>query len=307
MKNRQSDGIRSNNGKVPAGIMDFSILGSGGCTVIPKPLCRCRVCTEAREKGGPFERGGPAAFLHDENILIDTPAEISRQLNRSDIRVITHLMLTHLDPDHIEGFRVVEQMTIDFRTWEAFPGKTVRLVMPRQLLENFRKVTTAYGSLVSFYEKSGFLCCEPFDRQTRIGEIQVTAIPVDRGDQVAYIYVFEKNGAKVVYAPCDIKPFPEQDPAVQRPDVLFIQPGMFETGLKDGFVYPADHVSRKTLYTFDQTVALSRRIQAVKVVFIHLEEYWNRSYTDYCTLEAFCDNMVFARDGMQFSIKEGEK
>jgi phosphoribosyl 1,2-cyclic phosphate phosphodiesterase len=286
--------------------MEFSILGSGGCTVIPKPLCRCRVCTEARLKGPPFERGGPAAFLHDENILIDTPAEISRQLNRSDIHEICCLMLTHLDPDHIEGFRVVEQMTIDFRTWEAFPGKTLRLVLPHQLLENFRNVRTAYGSWVSFYEKSGFLRCEPFDRQTVIGEIQVTALPVNRGDQIAYIYVFEKNGGKVVYAPCDIKPFPEHDPSVQRPDVLFIQPGMFETGLKGGFVYPADHVSRQTLYTFDQTVALSRRIQAQKVVFIHLEEYWNRSYTDYCDLEAGCDHMVFAFDGMQFTIKERE-
>ena len=287
--------------------MDFSILGSGGCAIIPKPLCQCRICTEARQKGVPFERGGPAAFVHDENILIDTPAEICRQLNRSDIRDIRHLMLTHLDPDHIEGFRVVEQMTIDFRTWEAFPEKTVQLVIPRQLLERFRKVSTAYGSLVSFYEKSGFLSCDPFDRETVIGEIQVTAIPVDRGDQTVYVYVFEKNGCRAVYAPCDIKPFPEQDPAVQHPDVLFIQPGLFETGLRHGYVYPEDHISRTTLYTFEQTVALSRRIQAKQVVFIHLEEYWHRSFTDYRALEADLDNMVFAWDGMTLTINERGK
>ena len=291
----------------PEDAMKFTILGSGGCTVIPKPLCRCRICSEARQKRGPFERGGPAAFVHGENILIDTPAEISRQLNRSDIGAVTNLMLTHLDPDHIEGFRVVEQMAIDFRTWEAYTDKTIRLVMPRQLLERFRQVNTAYGSLVSFYEKSGFLSCEPFDSNTLIGDIQVTALPVDRGDQVAYIYVFEKNGGRAVYAPCDIKPFPEQDPAVQHPDVLFIQPGLFETGLRHGFVYPDDHISRKTLYTFEQTVALSRRIQAKQVVFIHLEEYWHRSFTDYRTLEAGFDNMVFAWDGMTFTINEKGK
>ncbi len=287
--------------------MKFTVLGSGGCTVIPKPLCRCRICTQARQKGAPFERGGPAAFVHDENILIDTPAEICRQLNQSDIGTVTHLMLTHLDPDHMEGFRVVEQMTIDFRTWEAYPDQTIRLVMPRQLLETFRHVNTAYGSLVTFYEKSGFLRCEPFDRKTMIGDIQVTALPVDRGDQVAYIYVFEKNGCRAVYAPCDIKPFPEQDPAVQHPDVLFIQPGLFETRLRHGFVYPDDHISRKTLYTFEQTVALSRRIQAEQVVFVHLEEYWHRSFTDYRALEAGFDNMVFAWDGMTFTINERGK
>lgn len=286
--------------------MEFSILGSGGCAVIPKPLCRCRVCTEARQKGVPFERGGPAAFVHDETILIDTPAEIARQLNRSDIRAISHLMLTHLDPDHIEGFRVVEQMAIDFRTWRAYPGKTVCLVLPEPLMEKFRKLRTAYGSLVPFYEKSGFLRCAPFGREAVIGQVKVTALPVDRGDQTAYVYVFEKNGGKAVYAPCDIKPFPEQDPAVQHPDVLFIQPGLFETGLKHGFVYPRDHISRTTLYTFDETVALGRRLRAQKVVFIHLEEYWHRSYTDYRALEAADGRMVFAWDGMTVTINEKE-
>ena len=39
-----------------------------------------------------------------------------------------------------------------------------------------------------------------------------------------FIYAFEKQGQKIVYAPCDIKPFPEQSPAVLNPDLLLIQP-----------------------------------------------------------------------------------
>jgi len=91
--------------------------------VIPKPLCRCRVCDEARKKGVPYERKGPAAFIHDINLLIDTPAEIACQLNQSQIEHIDYLLFTHLDPDHVEGFRVVEQITLDFRTWRAYPDK----------------------------------------------------------------------------------------------------------------------------------------------------------------------------------------
>ena len=56
--------------------MKWIILGSGGCMVIPKPLCRCHVCQEARKKGVPYARAGPSAFVHDINLLIDTPAEI---------------------------------------------------------------------------------------------------------------------------------------------------------------------------------------------------------------------------------------
>ena len=76
--------------------------------VIPKPLCRCRVCREARKKGAPYARVGPSAFLHDINLLIDTPAEIISLLNSSPIRRVDYLTFTHVDPDHVEGFRVVE-------------------------------------------------------------------------------------------------------------------------------------------------------------------------------------------------------
>lgn len=277
-------------------------MGSGGCMVIPKPLCQCAVCNEAREKGPPFERTGPSAFIHDENILIDTPAEISLQLNRARIESVNYLMFTHLDPDHIEGFRVVEQITIDFRTWKAYPEKQIELVLPQLLRDRLKNVKTAYGTQLDYFEESGFVSCRPFDDKIKIGSVHITAIPVDRGDQVAFIYCFEKQDRKIIYAPCDIRPFPEKRKEVQHADLLLIQPGIFETGLKHGFSYPKDHISRTTLYTVDETIALSKRIHAKKVIFIHLEEYWNRSHTDYLTMQRDDTNIQFAYDGMIVTI-----
>jgi phosphoribosyl 1,2-cyclic phosphate phosphodiesterase len=106
----------------------------------------------------------------------------------------------------------------------------------------------------------------------------------------------------MVYAPCDIKPFPEQRREVRNPDLLVIQPGMFESGLKHGFRYPEDHVSRTTLYTFDETLALARRIRAERVIFSHLEEYWNRGHEDYLDLEKELDHVRFAYDGMRVRV-----
>ena len=165
----------------------MTILGSGGCMVIPKPLCRCAVCEEAREKGAPYARTGPSAFIHDENILIDTPAEIALQLNRSRIDQIRCLMLTHLDPDHVEGLRVVEQITLDFRSWEAYPGRHIRLMLPESLYERLRDLCSVYGPLIDYYEAQGFVRSNPFRDKTRIGSIEVTAIPVDRGDTQSFI------------------------------------------------------------------------------------------------------------------------
>ena len=282
--------------------MKWTILGSGGCTVIPRPLCQCRVCREARSKGVPYARTGPSALLHDINLLIDAPAEISGQLNRSRIRRIDYLLLTHLDPDHIEGLRVVEQIALDFRTWQAHPQKQVCLLIPEQLEQPLRHVQSHYGPLVDFYRESGFIRLRLFSEVVEIEGVRLTAIPVDRGSQTAFVYVFEKAGRKAVYAPCDLRPFPEHREEVQRADLLIIQPGIFEDGLKHRFKYRADHVSRTTLYTFDQTLELADRIEAGRILFVHLEEYWNRSHDDYRALESKRGRFRFAYDGMAVGV-----
>ncbi|MFU8796815.1 MAG: MBL fold metallo-hydrolase [Dehalococcoidia bacterium] len=280
--------------------MELTILGSGGCMVIPKPLCQCRVCRQARATGVPYARTGPSAFLHDINLLIDTPAEIAGQLNRSDVRRIDYLMLTHLDPDHIEGLRVVEHIALDFRTWRAHPEKQIQLLLPEELGSNLGTIQSRYGPLADAYEQRGFIKIVLFQDTIEVGPVTTHALPVDRGEQTAFIYVFIRAGRRIVYAPCDLKPFPEHRPEVQSPDLLVIQPGIFETGLKHGFTYPPDHVSRTTLYTLEQTLELATRIGARKVLFVHLEEYWNRSYDDYLTTES--DYIKFAYDGIRVDV-----
>ena len=269
---------------------------------IPKPLCECRICREARYKGVPYERTGPSAYLHDANLLIDTPAEVVGQLNRTGIEKVERLTFTHLDPDHIEGFRVVEQITLDFRTWKAYPEKQIQLVLPRRLHEGLRDIRSVYGPLLEYYESQGFVQCVPFETDITVGDVLMTALPVFRQDHTAFIYVFEKDDKKVVYAPCDIKPFPVEEKKVRNPDLLVIQPGIFEEGLKHDFTYPDDHISRTTLYTFEQTIELAGRIGAKEILFMHLEEYWNKSHDDYMAIEADNAHVRFAFDGMIIHI-----
>lgn len=282
--------------------MKWTILGSGGCAVIPKPLCRCRVCREARLKGQPYTRAGPSAFLHDINLLIDTPAEIAGLLNRSRIGRLDYLIFSHLDPDHVEGFRVVEQIALDFRSWRAYPQKQICLLLPEELEAPLMSMRSQYGPLFDFYRESGFVRVETFREKTEIDGVQITAISIDRGRQTAFVYVFEKAGRRVVYAPCDIKPFPEHRSEVREADLLVIQPGIFEAGLRHRFRYPPDHISRTTLYTFEETLELASRIGAGEVLLVHLEEYWNRSYDDYLALEREHPNVRFAYDGMQVVV-----
>jgi len=200
----------------------------------------------------------------------------------------------------VEGLRVVEQITLDSRTWRAYPEKQICLLLPEQLGERIREIRSQYGPLLDSYRQRGFVRLMLFQGEVQINNVQITAIPVDRGSQLAFVYVFEKPGCRVVHAPCDFKPFPEHRTEVQQPDLLVIQPGIFGSGLKHHFKYPADHISRTTLYTSEQTLELVARIEAKKVLFIHLEEYWNRSYDDYCAMES--DRIKFAYDGMQMNV-----
>jgi len=270
--------------------------------VIPKPLCRCSICREARKKGFPYARTGPAAFIHDIRLLIDTPAEVALQLNREGIDRLDYVMFSHLDPDHVEGLRVLEQITLDFRSWQAYPEKQIAFIAPGPLVAEFKKLRTVYGSVFDFYVDQGFIELVEFEHEIRINDILIQSVPIERGDELSYAYVFRADRKKAVYAPCDIKPFPEESPALKGADVLFIQPGIFNSGLKHGFAYPDDHISRKTLYTYEETLALAERIEAKNIVFLHLEEYWNRSYDDYLKLEADHAHVKFAYDGMEIHI-----
>ncbi|HBE06529.1 MAG TPA: hypothetical protein DHD79_06920 [Firmicutes bacterium] len=107
----------------------------------------------------------------------------------------------------------------------------------------------------------------------RIKEMTITPIFVEGNRATPYMYLFEdENKKRVLYAPCDTKPFPLENEAVYDVDLLITQPGYFETGLRNGFV------------------------------FTHLEEYWNRSYSDYKELEKQLPNVRFAYDGMIIDI-----
>lgn len=141
-----------------------------------------------------------------------------------------------------------------------------------------------------------------FSRKNKSRQHSDHCNPCGPGKSDSIHICFRKEGKRLVYAPCDIKPFPEDRKELQKADLLVIQPGIFEDGLNHDFTYPADHISRTTLYTFKETLDLAKRIMADRILFIHLEEYWNRSYDDYLAIQEEFDNIRFAYDGMQVRI-----
>lgn len=278
--------------------MKAIIIGSGGCVSIPRPLCQCRVCTEAREKGWPYARCGCSLFLEDMNLLIDTPEDISYALNNSDICTVESILYSHIDPDHTMGMRVIEQLRLDWLAYyEGHRCDDPVLVgtLPA-ILENLRKQGTGYGSMLQYYEGLNLIKIEGI-RSLDSGGIHVGLVPANARESVT-IFVFEEGGRKLIYAPCDVKPFPENE-IFQDADCLIIGDTVTGEVLKGGYHLPKDSKLREEQFSIEEVQQLKNKYNIQRAIITHLEEDWGKSYDDYLEIQKQYTGIEFAYDGME--------
>ena len=127
--------------------------------------------------------------------------------------------------------------------------------------------------------------------------IHIELVPVDETGSVT-IFVFTEGSHKVIYAPCDVKPFPEND-IFKDADCLIIGNTIIGEILKDGFVLETDNPLRDELFVMDEIVELKNKYHIKRVTITHLEEDWGKSYDDYAKLQKYYDGIEFAYDGLE--------
>lgn len=287
-------------GRIKEVIMKFQIIGSGGCIAIPKPLCKCKVCVEAREKGAPYSRYGCSLFLQDLNLLIDTPEDIAHALNYSGIDEIERVCFSHLDPDHTLGFRVFEQLRLNWL--DVSEGKEctdpIDVITMSHVMEDLNAIKSVYGSFLDYYEHVRKLIKrQTCDTSMEIDGIKISFVRIERST----VFVFESAGKKLIYAPCDVKPFPENE-LFMNADFLIIGNTIIGETLKDGFILGQDNPLREELFTMPEIIAIKERYKIKKVIMTHLEEDWGKSFDDYKLLEKEYEDIQFAYDGMTIEL-----
>ena len=126
--------------------MNLEILGSGGAVATPKPFCNCESCKDARNKN--HTRFGPSVFIHGPDILIDTPEEISVEVNRSKIKNLNAVLYSHWHPDHTAGKRFFE-MNID---WIGLPpqNKKTKVIITEKIASTFETNMSIMDNLKYF-------------------------------------------------------------------------------------------------------------------------------------------------------------
>lgn len=278
--------------------MKFIILGSGGCVALPKPLCQCQICKEAREKGRPYSRFGCSLFLEDLKLLIDTPEDIVHALNYADIQQVNSVLFSHMDPDHVLGMRVFEHMRLNW--FEISEGKEctnpINIFAMEHVMEDINSIRSKRGTYLDYYESTrNIIRRNVVKEHIVLDDITVTFIKAD----FATVFVFEEGERKVIYAPCDVKPFPEND-IFKNADIMVIGSTIVGEVLKGGYILKESNSMNNEFFNMNEIHDLKNKYNIKKVIITHLEEDWGKSYDDYLKLQDQYEDIIFAYDGMTF-------
>lgn len=281
--------------------MNIKILGTSGSITLPKPLCQCKICREARFKGKPYSRNGCSIYIEDIYSLFDTPEDIIHSLNDCDIKRIDNVFYTHLDPDHTMGIRFLELIRKNYLdvSPELNNLNPVNIYGLDRVIDDISKLSTAYGSFIQYYLNKGIIKVEALSK-LNINDYEIFFIPVVT-NIVSTIFVIKHGSTKIAYAPCDIKPFPENE-ILNDLDLLIIGNTIPCSKIKNGVVLEENHEIYNDLFSLNEVIDIKNNYNIKEVIITHLEEDWGMGYDDYKKLEKKLDNIRFAYDNMQIMI-----
>lgn len=274
--------------------MKLKIVGSGGMSQIPNPFCKCSICQEARIKRGRYERLGPSLYIEDIKMLIDTPEDIAVACDRQGISEVEYISISHKDPDHTRGMRIVEPLGYNCITEE---GARIPLIVLPEVEDD---INAWNGDGLHYYEE--VLKCISIKRTNciKIGSIELHLInnKTHRGNMT--FYVISDGAKKAVYACCDVKPFIPNEQYYDA-DILIIGLVSDDGILKDGSRL-ADAPFRDDMFTLEEIRDMKRKYRIKRIIVTHIDEYWGKSYAYYREMEKTLDHISFAYDGMEIVL-----
>lgn len=283
--------------------MQVEILGSGGAISIPRPGCRCRVCSSAREKGLPYSRGGPSTFVHGPDVLIDTPEEIKEELNRSQVTRINACFYSHWHPDHVMGRRVWESLN-----WEPlWPPQNRRtdVYLPQRVAHDFRKTLGSWDHL-AYMERLGLVRVVELEEGESVEIEGISIRPIPLAQSYVYAFLFEGDGRRLLIAPDELKGWaPPQE--VRGVSVAVIPMGLVELDPLSGErKLQEDHPLLQEEATFEETLRIADMLGADRVILSHIEEMDGLSFDDLeelaRRLQSEGKNISFAHDTLMVDV-----
>lgn len=274
--------------------MKFIILGSGGMYPTPLPNCHCQICESARKGNVKDIRSMPAFYCDDIKLLIDTPEDIFNTLVKNKIDDIDYLSLSHKDPDHVRGIRIVEGMYFNWKN--EIPKKTINFFALPVVVDEVNEMN---GNTLKFYSKVLKVIDIETCTEKEIDGIKITLLNnLTNEKRNVTNYVFEKDGKKLVYACCNSKPFRDFD-LYNNADVLIIS--MVDlTRINNSNIEP--YKFSNELFLIEEIKKLKEKYNIKRIICTHLDCNWSNTYNVLKQYEKELDGIEFAYDGMEINL-----
>ena len=143
------------------------------------------------------------------------------------------------------GVRIVEQLRLEWLDYYKGikPSNPIKVYAQPDVMEDLNGIRNKFGSFLAYYEYMKLIERSRIERTLSIGDISITFVSV-LTDQAVSVFVFEAENKKLIYAPCDCLPFPDDD-IFYNADVLVLGNTFIGNKLKDGNVITDDHPLRK--------------------------------------------------------------
>ncbi len=112
-----------------------------------------------------------------------------------------------MDPDHTLGMRVFEQLRLNWLNISQGIEceNPIEVIAMDHVMEDLNSIRSKHGSYFDYYQKiRNLIKRHVVNDSIQIGEIKITLIKAES----ATVFVFEEGEKKLIYAPCDVKPFP---------------------------------------------------------------------------------------------------
>jgi phosphoribosyl 1,2-cyclic phosphate phosphodiesterase len=239
-------------------------------------------------------------FVHDIQLVIDTPKDIIHSLNREHIPAVQSILFTHWHPDHTEGMRVVEEITSDWHEGALRNHQApIQVLFSQDVRREMYGWSTLFGPLLDFYHAQNYIRERVIDHAITIGPLQIELHTICAQSHLhSDAVILSQEDKRVIYMPCEVKHTSEYA-FLHEADLVFINNPYFETqeGVQD---ISEHHPLTEELFSMEQIVALIETFHIKKTVIVHIEEMWRLSYDEYRDIEQrYQDHhLTFAYDGM---------
>ena len=251
--------------------MILEVLGSGGSITTPKILCSCDSCKEAREKGEKYTRLGPSVFIHGPNVLIDTPEEISIQINRTEITEINACFYSHWHPDHTAGKRVFEA-GIDYINVPP-KNKSIDIVLTEKIAETFENRMGLMFHF-NFMEEKGIIKKKIIGNNESIDINGYKIEPIQLAQDYVFGYIIYNESSRILIIMDELKDWiPGKEILKMEFDIVYLPFGLFELNpLTNKRLYPKDHYLMESDNTISETIEIIKQLHSKMFVLSHIEE-----------------------------------